>query len=213
MDKTKKYLSSLSGKEYLQEDQPSILNKPFFRQAFLLITIWVVLLTLRIPILANANVFLDPDEGFMAFHMVDSIKSGNFSLYFEGWRYHSNFNAYLALPFFLLMGFTALAFKLPVVVCYGLYVWTFYLLAKKYRKDIALTVVILMVFCPPVILDLSTRFIMHIIVGILGNVLFLLADEILKNHRNNTNTFFLGLVIGFSLKILNSSSATSPYWI
>ena len=130
MDETKKYLSSLSGKEYLQEDQPSILNKPFFRQAFLLIIIWVVLLILRIPILANATVFLDPDEGFMASHLVDSIKSGNFSLYYEGSRYMGNFNAYLALPFFLLMGFTALAYKLPAVLCYGLYVWTFYLLAS-----------------------------------------------------------------------------------
>ena len=205
MDETKKYLSSLSGKEYLQEDQPSILNKPFFRQAFLLIIIWVVLLILRIPILANATVFLDPDEGVMASHLVDSIKSGNFSLYYEGTRYMGNFNTYLALPFFLLMGFTALAYKLPAVLCYGLYVWTFYLLAKKYRKDIALTVVILMVFCPPAILDLSTRFIIQIIVGILGNVLFLLADEILKNQRNNTNIFFLGLVIGFSIYVYSYS--------
>ena len=205
MDETKKYVPSLSGKEYLQEDQPSILNKPFFRQAFLLITIWVVLLILRIPILANANLFLDGDEGFMASHMVDSIKSGNFSLYYEGTRYSGNFNAYLALPFFLLLGFTALAYKLPAVLCYGLYVWTFYLLAKKYRKDIALTVVILMVFCPPAILDLSTRFIMQIIIGILGNVLFLLADEILKNQRNNTNIFFLGLVIGFSIYVFSYS--------
>ena len=100
-----------------------IFYKPFFRQAFHLIMIWAVLLVLLAPILANANLFLDADEGFMATHMVESIKSGNFSLYYERVRYSGNFNAYLVLPFFLIMGFTALAFKLPAVLYYGLYVW------------------------------------------------------------------------------------------
>ncbi|SVB36297.1 uncharacterized protein METZ01_LOCUS189151, partial [marine metagenome] len=205
MDATEKYTSSPSGKYNSQEDRTGIFYKPFFRQAFLLIMIWAVLLVLRVPILANANLFLDADEGFMATHMVESIKSGNFSLYFERVRYTGNFNGYLALPFFLIMGFTALAFKLPAVLCYGLYVWTFYLLAKRYRKDIALTVAIFMVFCPPAILDLSTRNIQQIIIGIFGNVLFLLADKILKNQRSNSKIFLLGLVAGFTIYVYSYS--------
>ena len=167
--------------------------------------IWAVLLVLRVPILANANLFLSSDEGFMATHMVESLKSGNFSAYFENVRYAGNFNGYLALPFFLIMGFTALAFKLPAVLCYGLYVWTFYLLATRYRKDIALTVAIFMVFCPPAILDLSTRNIIQIIIGIFGNVLFLLADKILKNQRSNSKIFLLGLVAGFTIYVYSYS--------
>ena len=205
MDTTEKYTSSPSDKYNSQEGRTGIFYKPFFRQAFLLIMIWAVLLVLRVPILANANLYLDADEGFMATHMVESIKSGNFSLYYERVRYHGNFNGYLALPFFLIMGFTALAFKLPAVLCYGLYVWTFYLLATRYRKDIALTVAIFMVFCPPAILDLSTRNYPHLIVGILGNFLFLLADQIIKKQRNNTKIFFLGLVVGFSIYVYSYS--------
>ena len=201
----KKYIFSLTNKYYPKEDQPDTLYKTFFRQFYLLTTIWVVLLILRVPILANANVFLDADEGFMATHMVEAIKSGNFSLYYERVRYVGNFNGYLALPFFLIMGFTALAYKLPAVLCYGLYVWTFYLLAKKYRNDIALTVVIFMVFAPPHLLDLSTRNYPHLIVGILGNFLFLLADQIIKKQRNNTKIFFLGLVVGFSIYVYSYS--------
>ena len=205
MDATEKYTSSPSGKYNSQEDRTGIFYKPFFRQAFLLIMIWAVLLVLRVPILANANLYLDADEGFMATHMVESIKSGNFSLYYERVRYSGNFNAYLVLPFFLIMGFTALAFKLPAVLCYGLYVWTFYLLATRYRKDIALTVAIFMVFCPPAILDLSTRNILQIIIGIFGNVLFLLADKILKNQRSNSKIFLLGLVAGFTIYVYSYS--------
>jgi hypothetical protein len=103
------------------------------------------------------------------------------------------------------MGFTALAFKLPAVFCYGLYVWTFYLLTRRYRKDIALTVVIFMVFCPPWILHFSTVNLTHWIIGILGNILFLLTDKIIKKPANNTNIFFLGLVIGFSIYIYSYS--------
>jgi hypothetical protein len=76
----KKYIFSLTNKYYPKEDQPDTLYKTFFRQFYLLTTIWVVLLILRVPILANANVFLDADEGFIATHMVEAIKSGNFSL-------------------------------------------------------------------------------------------------------------------------------------
>jgi hypothetical protein len=205
MDLIKKNISSLTNKYYPKDGQPDTLYRAFFRQIFLLTTIWVVLLILRVPILANANFFLDPDEGFMATHMVEAIKSGNFSLYYERVQYAGNFNGYLALPFFLIMGFTALAYKLPAVLCYGLYVWTFYLLAKKYRKDIALTVVIFMVFAPPHLLDLSTRNYPHLIVGILGNFLFLLADQIIKKKHNNTKIFFLGLVVGFSIYVYSYS--------
>ena len=149
MDETEKYTSPPSRKYNSPEDRTSIFYKPFFRQAFLLIMIWAVLLVLRVPILANANLFLSSDEGFMATHMVELIKNGNFSLYYERVRYAGAFNGYLALPFYLILGFTALAFKTPAVLCYGLYIWTFYLLVKKYRGDIALTVVIFMVFAPP----------------------------------------------------------------
>ena len=62
-----------------------------------------------------------------------------------------------------------------------------------------------MVFCPPVILDLSTRNYPHIIVSIFGNILFLLADKIIKNQRNNTNIFFLGLVVGFTIYVYTYS--------
>ena len=205
MDTTEKYTSSPSDKYNSQEGWTGIFYKPFFRQAFLLIMIWAVLFVLRVPILANANLFLESEEGFMATHMVELIKSGNFTLYFERVRYIGALNGYLALPFYLIIGFTALAFKTPAVLYYGLYIWTFYLLVKKYRGDIALTVVIFMVFAPPQLLHLSTTNYPHLIVGILGNFLFLLADQIIKKQRNNTKIFFLGLVVGFSIYVYSYS--------
>ena len=206
MDTTEKYTSSPSDKYNSQEGWTGIFYKPFFRQAFLLIMIWAVLFVLRVPILASANLFLESEEGFMATHMVELIKSGNFTLYFERVRYIGALNGYLALPFYLIIGFTALAFKTPAVLYYGLYIWTFYLLVKKYRGDIALTVVIFMVFAPPQLLHLSTTNYPHLIVGILGNFLFLLADQIIKKQRNNTKIFFLGLVVGFSIYVYSYSA-------
>ena len=76
MDATEKYTSSPSGKYNSQEDRTGIFYKPFFRQAFLLIMIWAVLLVLRVPILANANLFLDADEGVMAYQIFDLFNGG-----------------------------------------------------------------------------------------------------------------------------------------
>jgi len=44
-----------------------------------------------------------------------------------------------------------------------------------------------------------------IVIGIFGNVLFLLADQIIKKQRNNTNIFFLGLVVGFTIYVYSYS--------
>ena len=136
-------------------------NKIVFHCIFIAV-VYVILLIIRVPILINADTFLTVDEGFLASDMLDLIKEGPFSLYLENVSYAGIFSTLGVIPFFWAFGISSLTFKLPGILYYALYIWTFFFLVKRINQRIAWVSVFLLILCPPNILTLTTNTYPHI---------------------------------------------------
>ena len=93
----------------------SLLQKPSFKKAvfncIFILAVYAILLLIRLPILANADYFLNYDEGFMAADIADLFNGGPFSFYHDNKSYHGTFNSLTAIPFFWTFGVNSLAFN------------------------------------------------------------------------------------------------------
>ena len=175
------------------------LNNITFHCIFIAV-VFVILLIIRIPILINADLFLNADEAFMASDMLDLMKGGTFSFYHENVSYHGIFHSLIAIPFFWLFGISSFTFKLPIVLFYTLYIWTFFLLMMRLNTKIAWISVGLLILCPPSILHLTTVYLPHILIASLGNAGFL----IFLSYRDNPSylkIFYITFLMGFSFYI------------
>ena len=114
----------------------SHLNKAVFHCIFIL-SVYAILFFIRLPILVNADLFLGGDESFMAVDMANLFEGGQFYFYHENVSYHGIFHSLIAIPFFWLFGVSSFAFKLPSILYYTLYIWTFFLLAMRLNTKIA----------------------------------------------------------------------------
>ena len=172
-------------------------NKIVFHCIFIAV-VYVILLIIRIPILINADSFLSPDEGFMASDMLDLMNGGPFSFSMENVSYEGVIPQLTAVPFFWIFGISSLTYKLPGILFYATYIWTFYLLVKRLNSKIAWISVFLLIFCPPVILDLSTLNYSSFIVASMGNAAYFIY---FKNRENPSRlkVFYLTFLIGLSL--------------
>ena len=136
----------------------------------------------------------------MAVDMANLFEGGQFYFYHENVSYHGIFHSLIAIPFFWLFGVSSFAFKLPSILYYTLYIWTFFLLAMRLNTKIAWISVALLVLCPPVILDVTMINYPHTIIACLGNVAFL----IYLSHRDNPTylkVFYITFIMGFSLYV------------
>jgi hypothetical protein len=160
--------------------------------------VYIILLIIRIPILINADAFLTADEGFIASDMLDLLNGGPFSLSMENVSYEGVIPQLTAVPFFWIFGISSLTFKLPGIFFYAIYIWTFYLLIKKLNSKIAWVSVFLLIFCPPVILNLSTLNYSYFIVASMGNAAYFIY---FKNRENPSRlkVFYITYLIGLSL--------------
>ena len=175
------------------------LNNITFHCIFIAV-VFVILLIIRIPILINADLFLSADDGYMASDMLDLMKGGTFSFYHENVSYHGIFHSLIAIPFFWLFGISSFTFKLPIVLFYTLYIWTFFLLMMRLNTKIAWISVGLLILCPPSILHLTTVYLPHILIASLGNAGFL----IFLSYRDNPSylkIFYITFLMGFSFYI------------
>ena len=186
----------------------SLLQKPSFKKivfhCIFILAVYAILLLIRLPILANADYFLNYDEGFMAADIADLFNGGPFSFYHDNKSYHGTFNSLTAIPFFWTFGVNSLAFKLPGVLFYTLYTWTFFLLAMRLNRKIAWVSVALLVLCPPNILLLTTLNYPHILIAFFGNAAFL----IFLSNRDNPSyfkAFYIAFIMGFSFYIYTLS--------
>ena len=172
-------------------------NKIVFHCIFIA-GIYVILLIIRIPILINADSFLSADEGFIASDMLDLMNGGPFSFSMENVSYEGVIPQLTAVPFFWIFGISSLTFKLPGILFYATYIWTFYLLVKRLNSKIAWISVFLLIFCPPAILNLSTLNYSSFIVASMGNAAYFIY---FKNRENPSRlkVFYLTFLIGLSL--------------
>jgi hypothetical protein len=164
------------------------------------ISIFLILVSLRLPILLNANRLLSPDESMMASEILELYNGGPFSFYYSLTTYFGIFNGLAAIPFFEILGVGALAFKLPATLFYALFILSSYWLAKKINPKAALIVVLLMIFTSPAVWSLSSLNYGIGLICFLGNLIFLSFIKVKETNNSKVlYTFLLGFFSGFAI--------------
>ena len=97
------------------------------------LSIFLVLIGLRLPGLINADQLLSPDEALMAYQILDLYNGSPPFFYYDVTKYFGIVNGLAAFPFFWTLGVGGLAFKLPAVLFYTLYTLSTYWLVKKFN--------------------------------------------------------------------------------
>jgi hypothetical protein len=158
------------------------------------------LLLLRAPLLISADYMLNFDEAYQGSQILDLMNGGPIHFYYEGESYAGIFLGLAAIPFFGLFGVSAIAYKVPAIISYALYILSSYWIAKKINSVTALTVVFLMIFSPQSILSISTSNWPHNLIVFFGNIIILLFIKYKESENPNARILFLlGAFIGFSI--------------
>ncbi len=173
--------------------------KIYLFNVFLGLLIFFVLVIFRLPNFLNPQP-LTSDEAFQASQILSLMNGDGFFFYFDGERYAGIFYGLTAIPFFWIFGVGTLAYKLPGTLFYALNILSTYYLVKKIQPTAALTVVLLMIFSSPVVLEISTHNYPHILTCLLGNLIFLNFFSIKESGGSLLRpVFFLGFFMGFSI--------------
>ena len=184
----------------IEKVKSSVSGKTIVFNVLSLLVIFAFLLLLRIPLLINADFLMTFDEAYQASQMLDLMKGGAIHFYYEGERYAGIFLGIVAIPLFWLFGVSSLAYKVPAVIAYAFYILSSYWLAKKINPATALIVVFLMIFSPPIILEISTYNWPHNLIVLLGNVIILLFIKCKESESPKVSTAFaLGAFMGFAI--------------
>jgi len=156
---------------------------------------------LRYPYLANPSIFLSSDEAPHAWLIKSLMDGAPLFYYFSDKNYHGITIGLAAIPFFLVLGVNALAYKLPAIMFHSLYVLTAYFIAKRIDKEIRLLVVFLLLMAPPYIVGITVHNWPHHLIALLGNIMFLIFMKLkLCEQKNNKGLIFLlFLIAGFSI--------------
>ena len=164
------------------------------------LSIFFVLVVLRLPVLVNSDMLLTADEGIMAYQILDLYNGGPIFFYYDLVKYFGITNGLAAFPFFWVLGIGALAFKLPATVFYALYILSAYWLVKKIQPQAALTVILLMIFTSPSIWSLTTLNYGIGLVCLLGNLIFLSFFKVKETGGSKSfYVFLLGFFVGFAI--------------
>jgi hypothetical protein len=162
--------------------------------------IFFVLVALRLPVLINADQLLNSDEGLVASQILDLLSGGPLFFYYDVGRYFGIVNGLAAIPFFWIFGIGGLAFKLPPILFYALYVLSTYWIVRQVRPQAALTVVLLMIFPSPLISELTVKNWGVCLICLLGNLIFLSFFKVKETAGSNVlYTFLLGFFVGFAI--------------
>jgi hypothetical protein len=164
------------------------------------LSIFFVLVVLKLPILINSDYFLSTDEALMAYEILDLYNGGPFFFYYSVTTYFGILNGLIAFPFFEILGVGALAFKLPATLFYALYILSSYWLVKKIQPQAATTVVLLMIFTSPAIWRLTSLNYGIGLICFLGNLIFLSFFKVKETRWSKSfYVFLLGFLSGFSI--------------
>ena len=188
------------------------------------LSIFFILVAIRSPLLINSVQNLGSDEAFQAVQILNLVDGNELYFYFDGERYAGVFYGLAAVPFFWIFGTSALAYKLPGVLFYTLYILSSYWIAKKIKPTAALVVIFLLIFSSPAVLSISTSNWPHNLICLLGNLIFLTFFRLMEpGSFRQSDVFLLGFLIGFAIysytfSILYISSIvvlfvlSSKYW-
>ena len=123
--------------------------------------------------------------------ILNLLNGGPIIFYYDFGRTFGLTSGLASAPFMWILGPTALAFHLPGVLYYSLYIWTTYLIAKTLIPRTAYLVLILMFFTPYVVTEMTVHNWPHTLVAFLGNLIFLLFFKLKSTERNNSQIIFL----------------------
>ena len=164
------------------------------------LSIFFVLVVLRLPVLVNSDMLLTADEGIMAYQILDLYNGNSYFTYYDVTNYFGVTNGLAAFPFFWVLGIGALAFKLPATLFYALYILSTYWLVKKIQPRAALMVILLMIFSSPAIWSITTLNYGVGLICLLGNLIFLSFFKVKETAGSNAlYTFLLGFFVGFAI--------------
>ena len=155
------------------------------------LSIFFVLILLRLPILLNADSLLGTDEALMAFEILELYNGGPLFFYYSVTTYFGILNGLAAFPFFKILGVGSLAFKLPAILFYALFILSSYWLVKKIEPQAALTVVLLMIFTSPAVWHLTITNYGVGLICFLGNLIFLSFCKIKETGGSKVHYVFL----------------------
>jgi hypothetical protein len=162
-------------------------------------SLFFITVFLHYPLLLNAHLILQFDEGIQAAEIIRLMKGEAFFFYFDYARYHGILHSFFAIPFFWLMGVSAMAYKLPAVLFYAAYVWTTYLLAKTINKSVALISLFLLIVPSPALAFLATHNWQNSIIIVLGNLILLLYFKAKSSNENLPWIFCLFFFLGLAI--------------
>ena len=162
-------------------------------------SLFFIVAFLHFPLLLNAPLVLQFDEGIQAGEIIRLMRGEAFFFYFEYARYHGILHGLFAIPFFWLMGISAMAYKLPAILFYAAYIWTTYLLAKNISKGVALITLFLLIVPSPALSFLATHNWQNSIIIVLGNIILLLYFKIKSSNENLPWIFWLFFFLGVSI--------------
>ena len=127
----------------------------FANHIFAISIIFLILALIRYPYFLNGDHFFSSDEGMLGSTILDLMNGKRFSFYYDfGTTFGLTFGL-VSAPLIWLLGPTSVAYNIPATLFYSLYLWTTYLIAKALIPRTAYLVLVLMIFTPSYITELT----------------------------------------------------------
>ena len=169
--------------------------------SFVLIT--AALLIFNYPILLNADFFVQFDELAQAGFTLNLMEGSPLTFYYPSsahFSYHGILHGLFAVPFFLLIGKTALAYKLPAILFYAVHTWGTCWISGKINPRAPFLVGLLMVFCSPVMSFIATHNWSNAVILFLGSLsLVLFVECYTSSNKLALKVFLLFFTMGLSI--------------
>ena len=168
-----------------------------------LILITAALLILNYPILLNADFFMQFDELAQAGFTLNLMKGSPLTFYYPSaahFSYHGILHGLFAIPFFWLIGNTALAYKLPAILFYAIHTWGTCWISGRINPKAPFLVGLLMVFCSPVMSFIATHNWSNAVILFLGSLsLVLFLECYSSSNKLALKVFLLFFTLGLSI--------------
>lgn len=104
----------------------------FFHIAFIFTAISLIFIR-ALPLLLDPNLDYGGDEVFHAREIWELLNGRDLFFYYENVNYHGTFEGFAAIPFVSLFGFYPLPYKLPVIIFYGFFIWSTFLILQTFN--------------------------------------------------------------------------------
>ena len=133
----------------VSENQTIITNRQslFFHIVFIFTAISLIFIR-TLPLLLDPNLDYGGDEVFHAREIWEFLHGRDLFFYYENVNYHGTFEGFAAIPFVSLFGFYPLPYKLPVIIFYGFFIWSTFLILQTFNPKAGWIACFFLIFPP-----------------------------------------------------------------